>query len=609
MRNAIKTGTALLLLLALLCSVLPTAFAADVSNAVEIETQASMDLDIPTSEENETGAVPAEEADAPFRLFLDRFGAFSESAAQNVSDRVASVQGDGELAVFILEDDGTVDFDDQTAALDRIREISGHDFQNSDALVFVWLVIDGEDDKKWVYYTGKYELELEQDDFRVSFDVLEEGFEQISHQAGFLAAVDVLEDLLQLKDRAGKDEYLAPYYAAKEKPFRGFFDASELFAESDRQTISDRVSAVAGDGDFAMLFENADPNLDPMDEDAVFDHFQTVFDHDFGERSSILFLWVVNENEDDRQVVTYSGKYEAELKNEDFQLFWDVLKRGIDAYDFTTGLAAAVGVLEDMLQLKDLSDADSYLSACQPAKNAPHTAEYQDPETSYRAVIADEAGLLADEDVERVLESMKPLCAYANIAVYTVDTPTAMQDYERAREKRRELFGDKENGAVFMIDMYLRRIIIQRRGNMEQYFSNARANNITNNVSSLAKKEQYADVCVTAMSQMLSVIKGEQVPSSMKYISNAVIAVMLALLITFGVARVTSSTFVKPVDDGAFVAREDLTLGESVDKGLVRVEKVYSPPASSSSSSCGSSCSSCGSSCSSCGSSCGGSSF
>ena len=77
--------------------------------------------------------------------------------------------------------------------------------------------------------------------------------------------------------------------------------------------------------------------------------------------------------------------------------------------------------------------------------------------TGYKAVIADEAELLTDSEETRLIEDMMPITRYANIAVYTVDTATRLQDYERARDKRAELFGS-DNAAVFMIDMYLRRI-------------------------------------------------------------------------------------------------------------------------------------------------------
>ena len=237
-------------------------------------------------------------------------------------------------------------------------------------------------------------------------------------------------------------------------------------------------------------------------------------------------------------------------------------------------------------------------------------------ETGFSAVIADEADLLTADEEIRLLEKMFPLTAYANIAVYTVDTPTNLQDYERAREKRAELFGKDADAAVFMVDMYLRRIIIQRRGNMEKIFNNSRANNITNNVASIAKKGDYYKTCATAMDQMLAVAqdRGFDVPKPMMYLSNGVIALMLGAMISYFIAVKTSTTVRKKalrnVNSSEAISLKEEPIKVKVLHSYMVDKKSVTRTSSDSGSSC--SGSSCGSSCgggSSCGSSCGGSSF
>ena len=245
----------------------------------------------------------------------------------------------------------------------------------------------------------------------------------------------------------------------------------------------------------------------------------------------------------------------------------------------------------------------------------------QNSETGYSAVIADEADLLTADEEAKLLEKMYPLTAYANIAVYTVNTPTKLQDYERAREKRVELFGTDANGAVFMVDMYLRRIIIQRRGNMEDYFNNSRSNNITNNVAKYAKKGDYYNTCATAMDQMLAVVLDRNniktddepeivVPRPMMYLSNGVIALMLGALIAYLIAVKTSTTVGKSALQKANTSEAISQSEEPLTVNVLSSVKVRERSVTHSSSSDGGS--SCGSSCgggSSCGSSCGGSSF
>ena len=228
--------------------------------------------------------------------------------------------------------------------------------------------------------------------------------------------------------------------------------------------------------------------------------------------------------------------------------------------------------------------------------------------TGFYAVIADEADLLTSAEEKKLLDEMYPLTEYANIAVYTVKTSTTMKDYERARQKRAELFGKDSDAAVFMIDMYLRRIVIQRRGNMEKFFNNSRANNITNNVASMATNKRYYDVCSTAMRQMLAVIQERDVPKPMKYLSNGAIALMLGCIIAFIVATLTSSSLRETKKTETAIVRKTSSIAMSVDNyQWSRKRTITYSDSSSSGSSCSSS--SCGSSCSSCGSSCGGSSF
>ena len=226
--------------------------------------------------------------------------------------------------------------------------------------------------------------------------------------------------------------------------------------------------------------------------------------------------------------------------------------------------------------------------------------------TGYYAIIADEADLLSAQEEKKLLDEMYPLTEYANIAIYTVKTSTSLKDYERARKKRVELFGETANAAIFSIDMYLRRIVIQRRGNMEKFFNNSRANNITNNVASMATQKKYYSVCSTAMRQMLDVIQERDVPEPMRYLSNAVIALMLGCIAAFAVALGTSSSLREKKKNETSIVRMTAPLTLAV-WSYQKVRQRTVSASESSSSSCSSS--SCGSSCSSCGSSCGGSSF
>ena len=259
-----------------------------------------------------------------------------------------------------------------------------------------------------------------------------------------------------------------------------------------------------------------------------------------------------------------------------------------------------------VLLLSALAPSISVLAAS-VLGSLPKLPSRRNERTGYSAVIADEADLLSASEEAKLLDEMYPLTEYANIAIYTVSTSTSMKDYERARKKRVELFGTNANAAIFTIDMYLRRIVIQRRGNMEKFFNNSRANNITNNVASMATQKKYYSVCSTAMRQMRDVIQERDVPEPMRYLSNAVIALMLGCITAFVIAVLTSSSIRKKKKNETSVVRLTAPLVITVQSYQKVSQRTVTVSDSSSSSSCSSS--SCGSSCSSCGSSCGGSSF
>ena len=242
---------------------------------------------------------------------------------------------------------------------------------------------------------------------------------------------------------------------------------------------------------------------------------------------------------------------------------------------------------------------------------------YTNGSTNYRAVISDEADLLTAAEEESLVSRLIPLTEYANIAVYTVSTPSSANDVDRARNKRIDLFGAK-NSAVFMIDMSKRRIVIQRKGNMENYLNNEQANAITDNAARYAKQGNYQKACTVALDQIKSVIIGEKFAMPMKYLNNGSIALMIGLITAFAIASATSSTYKKEYDYFEYLSENFKPTWNEVKKSTKKRKNNRSGYGGSScgGSSCGgSSCggSSCGgSSCggSSCGgSSCGGSSF
>ena len=236
--------------------------------------------------------------------------------------------------------------------------------------------------------------------------------------------------------------------------------------------------------------------------------------------------------------------------------------------------------------------------------------EYSNPDTGFRAVVIDELGLMTSAEQEQLLEDMKAITKYGNAAFWSTDTYTS-QEVEQARLKRRELFG-LTSGTIFVVNMGVRKISLQNYGYIESLLPSSYANTITNNVRNYATRKDYYGCASRAFSQVLTLMEGNRIAQPMKYMSNASIALMLGLMIMLLQVFRHASSFTRPNVRTLIAASAAGALSVFALNAVVTgSERKYSPPSSSSGSSCsscssgGSSCSSCssgGSSCSSCGS-------
>ena len=156
---------------------------------------------------------------------------------------------------------------------------------------------------------------------------------------------------------------------------------------------------------------------------------------------------------------------------------------------------------------------------------------YQNPETDYEVFIEDDAELLTDEEIAALAETKKPITENGNVGFKSVsynnqDTNTF------AKQFYREIFG-KKSGILFVIDMDNRNVYIFSDGAVYRTITRSYANTITDNVYRYASSEQYFDCANEAFIQANTLLEGGRVMQPMKYISNALLAVIIALLLNF----------------------------------------------------------------------------
>ena len=164
-------------------------------------------------------------------------------------------------------------------------------------------------------------------------------------------------------------------------------------------------------------------------------------------------------------------------------------------------------------------------------------ALYTNPDTGYEVVIEDGADLLTDAEEESLLEVMKPVTEEGGgnaVFVSTESNPSAASDY--AESCYRELFGD-ESGTLFLVDMENRELYLDSHGEISDAVTDSMANTITDNVYRMASNGDYAGCAEEAFSEVSDLLGGETIAQPMKYISNALLAILIALLINFVVVN------------------------------------------------------------------------
>ncbi|MBR2788121.1 MAG: TPM domain-containing protein [Erysipelotrichaceae bacterium] len=150
--------------------------------------------------------------------------------------------------------------------------------------------------------------------------------------------------------------------------------------------------------------------------------------------------------------------------------------------------------------------------------------------SSYRLVIDDREDLLTASEENMLQIKMERIRQYGNVGFVTVSQFSSTDTY--TKNLYRDLFG-RESGMLFVIDMGRRNIWIFCDGAIYRIINKSYANTITDNVYRYASKGQYYDCAYNVFDQAEILLEGGRISQPMKYISNALIALVLAILGNF----------------------------------------------------------------------------
>lgn len=156
---------------------------------------------------------------------------------------------------------------------------------------------------------------------------------------------------------------------------------------------------------------------------------------------------------------------------------------------------------------------------------------YTNPETGYQVIIEDDADLLTPAQEKDLSDEMKEITRFGHALFKTIDLNDLSAE-EFAQSFYRQTI-DTESGTLFLIDMDNRMLWIHSDGDIYKTITTSYANTITDNVYRDASKEDYYTCASTVFSQINTLLVGNHIPQPMKYTSNLLLALILALLITF----------------------------------------------------------------------------
>ena len=209
---------------------------------------------------------------------------------------------------------------------------------------------------------------------------------------------------------------------------------------------------------------------------------------------------------------------------------------------------------------------------------------YTNSETGYSVIIEDDASLLSNDEKSQLAETMKDITPYGDVAFKSIDyNPYSTSSF--VEKYYHSLFGTG-SGTVFLIDMDNRNIWIYSDGSIYSTITTAYANVITDNVYAYASDKDYFTCANKAFIQEAALLQGRRISQPMKYISNALLAIAIAILINYFIVRQTSR--VRKASDNEIVNGVFANNAfNNVSVNFIRQTRTYSPRSSSSSGSSG----------------------
>jgi uncharacterized protein len=194
----------------------------------------------------------------------------------------------------------------------------------------------------------------------------------------------------------------------------------------------------------------------------------------------------------------------------------------------------------------------------------------------------DQAGYFSESEISDLRNQMKEITAYCNVAVVTTESHPYYSTEAFAADYFDSVFGSSANGTIFVIDRHLDEIFLYSDGSAHKTITNARAYSITDNTyiyATVSHNRDYYTCTYKTLEQVLALMQGRRIAEPMKYICSALLAIIIALLLNYFIARKLSrarKASVKQILSGTYT---DFNVSNP-NAVFVNQTRTYSPQSS-----------------------------
>ena len=204
--------------------------------------------------------------------------------------------------------------------------------------------------------------------------------------------------------------------------------------------------------------------------------------------------------------------------------------------------------------------------------------EYTNPDTGYVVYIADEEDLLTDSEEAQLIEVMKPVTEYGNAGFVSCEN-NSVSTKQFAEQRYSSVFGS-ESGTLLLIDMGMREFYIRNNGAVSKIITTAYSNTISDNIYKYASDRYYYKFASACFLQELELLRGGKIAQPMRYISAALLALILGLLLNYLILRAVTVPRTAGNHEIIDAAQVDFILRNPSSRHT-NTTRVYSPVRSS----------------------------